>query len=114
MVLAAINPAFAQDSFDTASAQWRLIADQLRAKFPKLSELMDGAEADVLAYMCFPKAHRAQIHTTNPLERLNAEVKRRTDVVGHLPQLRRRHSPGWCAAARAKRRVATATALHAA
>ena len=46
---------------------------------------MDGAEADVLAHMSFPKAHRQQIHSTNPLERLNAEVKRRTDVVGIFP-----------------------------
>ena len=46
---------------------------------------MDGAEADVLAFMTFPKAHRTQIHSTNPLERLNAEIKRRTDVVGIFP-----------------------------
>ena len=85
MVLAAINTAFAQDSFETASAQWRVVADQLRAKFPKLAELMDSAESEVLAYMAFPKAHRTQIHSTNPLERLNAEVKRRTDVVGIFP-----------------------------
>lgn len=85
MVLAAINTAFAQESFETATVQWRAVADQLRAKFPKLAELMDGAEADVLAFMGFPKAHRAQIHSTNPLERLNAEIKRRTDVVGIFP-----------------------------
>ena len=85
MVLAAINTAFAQESFETASAQWRLVADQLRGKFPKLAELMDGAETDVLAFMTFPKAHRTQIHSTNPLERLNAEIKRRTDVVGIFP-----------------------------
>jgi putative transposase len=85
MVLAAINTAFAQDSFETASVQWRAVADQLRPKFPKLSDLLDAAEADVLAYMNFPKAHRTQIHSTNPLERLNAEVKRRTDVVGIFP-----------------------------
>ncbi len=85
MVLAAINTAFAQDSFETASAQWRAVADQLRPKFPKLAELMDQAEADVLAFMTFPKAHRIQIHSTNPLERLNAEIKRRTDVVGIFP-----------------------------
>ena len=85
MVLAAINTAFAQESFDTASQQWRAVADQLRAKFPKLAELMDQAEADVLAFMSFPKAHRIQIHSTNPLERLNAEIKRRTDVVGIFP-----------------------------
>ena len=85
MVLAAINTAFAQDSFETASAQWRVVADQLRVKLPKLGELMDGAETEVLSFMAFPKAHRTQIHSTNPLERLNAEVKRRTDVVGIFP-----------------------------
>lgn len=85
MVLAAINTAFAQDSFDSASQQWRVVADQLREKFPKLADLLDTAEADVLAYMSFPKAHRTQIHSTNPLERVNAEVKRRTDVVGIFP-----------------------------
>jgi putative transposase len=85
MVLAAINTAFAQDSFETASAQWRVVADQLRVKLPKLGELMDVAESEVLSFMAFPKAHRTQIHSTNPLERLNAEVKRRTDVVGIFP-----------------------------
>jgi putative transposase len=85
MVLAAINTAFAQDSFESSSQQWRVVADQLRDKFPKLADLMDNAEADVLAFMSFPKAHRTQIHSTNPLERLNAEIKRRTDVVGIFP-----------------------------
>jgi putative transposase len=85
MVLAAINTAFAQESAETARQQWRAVADQLRAKFPKLSELMDEAEEDVLAFMSFPKAHRVQIHSTNPLERLNAEIKRRTKVVGIFP-----------------------------
>jgi putative transposase len=85
MVLAAINTTFAQESFETASHQWRAVADQLRAKFPKLAELMDEAEADVLAFMNFPKAHRIQLHSTNPLERLNAEIKRRTHVVGIFP-----------------------------
>jgi putative transposase len=85
MVLAAINTAFAQDSFETASAQWRVVADQLRVKLPKLGELMDTAETEVLAFMSFPTAHRTQIHSTNPLERLNAEIKRRTNVVGIFP-----------------------------
>jgi putative transposase len=85
MVLAAINTAFTQESFETATEQWRAVADQLRGKFPKLGQLMDEAEADVLAFMSFPKAHRTQIHSTNPLERLNAEIKRRTDVVGIFP-----------------------------
>lgn len=61
------------------------MADQLREKFPKLAQLLDGAESDVLAFMSFPKSHRVQIHSTNPLERLNAEIKRRTHVVGIFP-----------------------------
>jgi putative transposase len=85
MVLAMINTVFAQDAQETAIAQWRTVADQLRAKFPKLAGLMDKSEADVLSFMSFPKAHRTQIHSTNPLERLNAEIKRRTDVVGIFP-----------------------------
>jgi putative transposase len=85
MVLALINTVFAQDSQEAAIAQWRVVADQVREKFPKLAVLMDDAESDVLAFMSFPKAHRVQIHSTNPLERLNAEIKRRTDVVGIFP-----------------------------
>ena len=61
------------------------LADQMRERMPKLAALMDQAEHDVLAFMDFPKAHRLQIHSTNPLERLNAEIKRRTNVVGIFP-----------------------------
>ena len=61
------------------------VADQLRGKFPKLGALMDEAENDVLAFMTFPRAHWTQIYSTNPLERLNAEIKRRTNVVGIFP-----------------------------
>ena len=85
MVRAAINTIFAQDTPKAASKQWRLVADQLREEFPKLAALMDDAETDVLAFINFPKAHRTQIYSTNPLERLNAEVKRRTRVVGIFP-----------------------------
>jgi putative transposase len=85
VVLALINTVFAQETQEAAIAQWRSVADQLRTKFPKLAALMDDAENDVLAFMSFPKAHRTQIHSTNPLERLNAEIKRRTDVVGIFP-----------------------------
>jgi putative transposase len=69
----------------TASTQWRLVADQIRPKVPKLATLMDEAEHDVLAYMTFPREHRTKLHSTNPLERLMGEIKRRTDVVGIFP-----------------------------
>jgi putative transposase len=85
MVLALINTVFAQEMPEAAHAQWRVVADQLREKFPKLSAMMDDAENEVLAFMDFPKAHRTQIASTNPLERFNAEIKRRTDVVGIFP-----------------------------
>ena len=85
MVAALIRTVFAQEGEADARRQWRAVADQLRERFPKIGTLMDEAEADVLAHMTFPKAHRLQIHSTNPLERLNAEIKRRTDVVGIFP-----------------------------
>ena len=85
MVLALINTVFAQESSEAAKAQWDIVADQLQAKFPKLAAMLADAKYDVLAFMDFPKAHRMQIASTNPLERLNAEVKRRTDVVGIFP-----------------------------
>jgi transposase-like protein len=80
-----IATAFAQDDAAAAKAQWRKVADQLRPKLPKLAAAMDEAEVDVLAYMDFPTAHRTKLHSTNSLERLNGEVKRRTDVVGIFP-----------------------------
>ena len=85
MVLALINTVFAQETAEAAHAQWRIVADQLRERFPKLARMLDDSEADVLAFMDFPKAHRKQLASTNPLERLNAEIKRRTDVVGIFP-----------------------------
>jgi transposase-like protein len=85
VVSALIATAFAQDDATAASAQWRRVADQLRPKLPKLAVLMDEAEPDVLAYMGFPAAHRAKLHSTNPIERLNGEIKRRTEVVGIFP-----------------------------
>jgi transposase-like protein len=85
VVSAFMATAFAQDSADAAKAQWRKVADQLRPKLPKLSAFMDEAETDVLAYMSFPADHWSKLHSTNGLERLNGEVKRRTDVVGIFP-----------------------------
>lgn len=85
IVSAWIGTAFAEADAPAAHAQWRRVADQLRPKVPKLADLMDTAEEDVLAYMDFPREHRAKIHSTNPIERLNGEIKRRTDVVGIFP-----------------------------
>ena len=85
IVSAWIGTAFAQDDGAAARKQWREVADQARPRVPKLAKLMDDAEVDVLAYMGFPTQHRAKIHSTNPIERLNGEIKRRSDVVGIFP-----------------------------
>jgi transposase-like protein len=85
VVSAFIATAFAQDDAEGARAQWRRIADQLRPKLPKLAAFLDEAETDVLAYMTFPGQHRAKLHSTNPIERVNGEIKRRTEVVGIFP-----------------------------
>jgi putative transposase len=85
VVSAFIATAFAQGSAEAAGKQWRNVADQLRAKLPKLAALLDEAEVDVLAFMSFPREHWDKISSTNPIERLNGEIKRRADVVGIFP-----------------------------
>lgn len=80
-----MGTAFAQDTADAARAQWRKIADQLRPTLPKLGRLRDDAETDMPAYLSFPPEHWVKLHSTNGLERLNGELKRRTDVVGIFP-----------------------------
>jgi putative transposase len=85
MVAATIRTVFAQPDPTMARETWRKVADSLRGRFPRVATLMDEAEDDVLAYTAFPREHWRQIWSNNPLERLNKEVKRRTDVVGIFP-----------------------------
>ena len=85
LVGATIRTVFAQPQPEGAHAQWRHVADGFRSRVPRLAQLMDDAEDDVLAYLGFPREHWRQLWSTNPLERLNRELKRRVDVVGIFP-----------------------------
>lgn len=85
MVAATIRTVFVPPDVATARETWRKVADSFRPRWPRLATLLDEAEADVLAYLAFPPEHWRQIWSNNPLERLNKEVKRRTDVVGIFP-----------------------------
>jgi transposase-like protein len=85
MVAAVFRTIFAQPDPDTVAATWEQVRDQLGARFPKVATLMDGGKAEVLAFSAFPKAHWTKIWSTNPLERINKEIKRRSRVVGIFP-----------------------------
>ena len=84
-VVAMLKTIFAQETADAAHEQWHHVADALRERYEKLATMMDGSREEVLAYMAFPKEHWAQISSTNPLERVNKEIKRRADVIGIFP-----------------------------
>jgi putative transposase len=85
MIAAAVRTVFTQPDRAPAGEAWRHVADQFRQRFPKLAAVMDEAEHEGLAFMDFPRAHWPKIYSTNPLERLNKEVKRRANVVGIFP-----------------------------
>ena len=87
-IAAVVRTIFAQPDHATAMAQLRKIAEGLRGRFPQAAALLDEAAEDVLAYRHFPIEHQRQIHSTNPLERLNKEIKRRSNVVGIFPNPR--------------------------
>ena len=84
-VSAFVVTTFAQDDAEAARAQWRRVAHQLRPKLRNLAAFLDEAQTDVLAYKSFPAQHRGELHSTNPLERVNGEIKRRIEVVGIFP-----------------------------
>ncbi|MBV9543069.1 MAG: IS256 family transposase, partial [Chloroflexi bacterium] len=88
MVAATIRTVFFQPDADSARATWRKVADGFRPRWPRLAELLDAAEDEVLTYLAFPQEHWRQVWSNNPQERLNKEVKRRTDVVGIFPNER--------------------------
>ena len=123
-VAAMLKTIFAQENKVEAEAQWAVVADALREKQPRLANMMDTSRDDVLAYTDFPREHWTQIASTNPLERVNREIKRRADVVGvrailrtggrtALAPQRRRHRPaGRCAHARNQRQMGRRTAIH--
>ena len=85
MVAAAIRTAFVQENANAATRQWRHVADCLRPWFAKLAQLMNRTETDVVVFMTFPREHRTKMHSTNPLERVNKQIKRRTNSVGIFP-----------------------------
>jgi len=85
MVAATIRTVFAQPDAASAQEQWARVQESLKPRFPRLAHLLDEARDDVLAYTSFPQEHWRQIWSNNPLERLNREIKRRTDVVGIFP-----------------------------
>lgn len=85
MVAATIRTVFVQPDAASARTTWRAVGESFRSRFPRLTTMLAEAEDDVLAYAQFPPAHWHQVWSNNPLERLNKEVKRRTDVVGIFP-----------------------------
>jgi putative transposase len=88
MVAAVFRTIFAQPDAATVAATWDSVRDQLAAAFPKIGPLMDEAKTEVLAFTAFtafPRNHWPKVWSTNPLERVNKEIKRRARVVGIFP-----------------------------
>ena len=80
-----VRSIFAQPDAETVHEQHRRIADQLETRFPDAAALLEAAAADLLAFTGFPNEHWRQLWSNNSLERLNKEIRRRTDVVGIFP-----------------------------
>jgi len=89
MVAATVRSIFEQGTRAAAEAQLRHVCDTLQVRFPGVVQLLESAESEILTFLDLPLEHRRQIYSTNPLERLNKELKRRSAVVGIFPT---RHS----------------------
>jgi transposase-like protein len=87
-IAAIVRTVFAQPDHASAMTQLHKVSDGLRARFPQAAALLEAAAEDILAHKHFPEEHRRQLHSTNPLERLNKEIKRRSNVVGIFPNVR--------------------------
>lgn len=85
MISALVRMIFLETSLASAKERLGQVADQIRGRFPAAADLLEEAEEDVLAYMNFPKDHWSKLSSTNPLERLNREIARRTEVVSIFP-----------------------------
>ncbi len=85
MVLAATRLVFQQPDKERAVAELRALVDRLSPRLPRAAELIASAEEEILAHMDFPREHWTKLSSTNPLERLNKEIARRTRVVGIFP-----------------------------
>jgi putative transposase len=85
MVAATVRTIFEQSDRTTAAAQLRRVCETLASRFPAVVQLLEEAEGEILTFYDFPAEHRRQIYSTNPLERLNKELKRRSAVVGIFP-----------------------------
>ncbi len=85
MVAATVRLIFAEHDADAAHARLREVVTMLEARFPKVAQLLEDAEADVTAYAVFPRSHHRKIASTNPLERVHKEIKRRANVIGSSP-----------------------------
>ena len=85
MVAAVFRTIFAQPDLASMARQWDKVRDDLATRYPKTGPLMDAAKSEVLAFAAFPREHWRKIWSTNPLERLNKEIKRRSRVVGIFP-----------------------------
>jgi putative transposase len=85
MVAATVRTIFAQPSSEACRTQLHEVVRILEGQFPKAAAILESAETDVLAHTAFPRSHWRKIASTNPLERINKEIKRRSNVVGIFP-----------------------------